>query len=123
MCSRPRRNTRLGNKRLIEYQDIQLELAYMLSQVMAQRSLTWYQTRYRKPFQAVSSAAKSLTADIGFEVCNRAMEIMGDHAYLHEHGVEKHLRDIRLNQIYEGTNQINRLAMIEDIWEMDIELR
>ena len=44
---------------------------------------------------------------------------MGDHGYLHSQGVEKAMRDCRLNQIYEGTNQINRLALVEDAWETD----
>jgi alkylation response protein AidB-like acyl-CoA dehydrogenase len=41
------------------------------------------------------------------------MELMGDHGTLHEHGVERAWRDSRLTQIYEGTNQINRLALFE----------
>jgi acyl-CoA dehydrogenase len=53
-------------------------------------------------------------------VANRAMELLGDHGYLASHGVEKAMRDVRLNQIYEGTNQINRLAFIESFWESDL---
>jgi len=41
------------------------------------------------------------------------MELPGDHGYLHSQGVEKAARDARLTQIYEGTNQINRLAVFE----------
>ena len=41
------------------------------------------------------------------------MALLGDHGFLHCHGVEKAARDARLTQIYEGTNQINRLAIIE----------
>jgi hypothetical protein len=43
-----------------------------------------------------------------------AMELMGDAGYLRGHFVEKAYRDARLTQIYEGTNQINRLAVVED---------
>jgi acyl-CoA dehydrogenase len=113
------RNTRLGTKRLIDYQDVQIELAEMTIQLMAARALTWYCGWYRFPFQGVSSAAKVFASDTSFSVCNKAMELMGDHGYLHGHAVEKAMRDARLNQIYEGTNQINRLALIEDAWETD----
>ena len=41
------------------------------------------------------------------------MEVLGDHGYVHSQGVEKAARDARLTQIYEGTNQINRLAVFE----------
>jgi len=114
------RETRLGNKRMVEFQDIQLELAEMFAMVTSLRAFCWYAARYDKPFQAVSSMLKSHAADVGVAICQKAMDIMGDHAYLHANSVEKNLRDVRLNQIYEGANQINRLAVIEDVWETDI---
>jgi alkylation response protein AidB-like acyl-CoA dehydrogenase len=114
------RAARLGNKPLIELQDVQLELAEMMSMVFSLRAFCWYAVRYKKPFQAVSSMLKSHTADVGVEVCRMAMDLMGDHAYVHGNSVEKRLRDVRLNQIYEGANQINRLAIIEDVWETDV---
>jgi alkylation response protein AidB-like acyl-CoA dehydrogenase len=73
----------------------------------------WQATRYRVPFQAAGAIAKVFCTDTAWEVCNRAMELLGDHGYLHGHGVEKAARDARLTQIYEGTNQINRLAIFE----------
>ncbi len=115
------RKTRLGNKRLIDYQDVQIEIAEMMIQLMAARALVWHTGRYGLPRQGISAAAKVFGGDAAFAICNRAMELMGDHGYLHAHGVEKAMRDCRLNQIYEGTNQINRLALIEDAWETDIE--
>jgi alkylation response protein AidB-like acyl-CoA dehydrogenase len=45
------------------------------------------------------------------------MELMGNHGLLHHNDAEKRFRDARLTQIYEGTNQINRLAVIEDQME------
>ncbi|OGP60547.1 MAG: hypothetical protein A2V67_15175 [Deltaproteobacteria bacterium RBG_13_61_14] len=113
------RATRLGNKRLADYQDVQIELAEMTIQLTAARALVWHCGRYRLPFQGVSAAAKCFAGDTAFAICHKAMELMGDHGYLHGHGVEKAMRDSRLNQIYEGTNQINRLALIEDAWETD----
>lgn len=58
-------------------------------------------------------AAKVFCSDRAWEVCNAAMELLGHHGYLHGQWVEKAARDARLTQIYEGTNQINRLAIFE----------
>ena len=54
---------------------------------------------------------------VGVAVCNQAMDLLGNHSVLHSNRVEKAFRDSRLNQIYEGTNEINRLAVIEDLQE------
>ncbi|MFH1537308.1 MAG: acyl-CoA dehydrogenase family protein [bacterium] len=58
---------------------------------------------------AYSSIAKYRASDLAVEVCSRAMDIMGPDGAAVEYGVEKALRDAKLTQIYEGTNQINRL--------------
>jgi acyl-CoA dehydrogenase len=70
--------------------------------------------------QGIASAAKAFCGDTGFRVANRAMELMGDHGYLATQRAEKAMRDVRLNQIYEGTNQINLLAFVESFWESDL---
>ncbi len=105
--------TRLGNRPLVSYQDVQLELADMLLKIQAMRALVWQAARYRVPFQASGSITKVFCSDTAWEVCNQAMVLLGDHGFLHSHGVEKAARDARLTQIYEGTNQINRLAIVE----------
>jgi len=104
---------RLGDRPLISYQEVQLALADMLMKLSAMRATVWQAAHYRVPFQAAGSIAKVFCTDTAWEVCNQAMELLGDHGYLHRHGVEKAARDARLTQIYEGTNQINRLAIFE----------
>jgi alkylation response protein AidB-like acyl-CoA dehydrogenase len=106
-------HSRLGGRPLVGYQEVQLELADMLVKLSAMRATVWQAVRYRVPFQAAGSIAKVFCTDTAWEVCNQAMELLGDHGYLHGHGVEKAARDARLTQIYEGTNQINRLAIFE----------
>ena len=106
-------NTRMGNRPLISYQDVQLELADMLIKLQAMRALIWQAMRYRIPFQTSGSITKVFCSDTAWEVCNQAMNLLGDHGFLHCQGVEKAARDARLTQIYEGTNQINRLAIVE----------
>lgn len=115
------RQSYLGSKRLIEYQDVQLELADMLIRLWAARALVWHSCSELRSNQAAASAAKVFATDTAWEVANKAVELMGDHGYVQHNGVERGLRDARLAQIYEGTNQINRLALIEQQWEAEID--
>jgi butyryl-CoA dehydrogenase len=54
-----------------------------------------------------------VAADVAVEVCARAMGLFGDAALTEELGLEKRLRDARLLQIFEGTNQVNRVLVAE----------
>jgi len=105
--------TRLGGRHLVDYQDVQLTLADMLMKLSAMRATVWHATRYRLPFQAAGAIAKTFCSDTAWDVCTSAMTLLGDHGYVHAASVEKAVRDARLTQIYEGTNQINRLAIFE----------
>ena len=57
---------------------------------------------------------KVFCSDTAMQVCELAMELMGNHGLSAAHTAEKAYRDARLTQIYEGTNQINLLGIIED---------
>ncbi len=105
--------TRFCDRRLMDYQDVQLTLADMLLKLSAMRAMVWQATRHRVPFQAGGAMAKVFCSDTAWDVCNAAMALLGDHGYLHANSVEKAARDARLTQIYEGTNEINRLAVFE----------
>jgi alkylation response protein AidB-like acyl-CoA dehydrogenase len=89
----------------------------MLSETTAMRAMIWHAASALTPTQAMASMTKFQCGDRAVEVCNMAMDLLGNHSVLHRHGVEKAFRDSRLNQIYEGTNEINRLAVIEDVQE------
>jgi alkylation response protein AidB-like acyl-CoA dehydrogenase len=115
------RRTTLGGRRLIEYQDIQHELADMMISLWGARTMIWHSCSQTRAYQSASSAAKVFASDTAFRVCNQAMEIMGDHGYMHANGVERLWRDSRLTLIYEGTNQVNRLAVIEHQWDAEID--
>ncbi len=114
------RKTKLGPKFLIDYQDIQLELADMMISLWSARSMIWHSCRQFRAYRSASAAAKVFASDVAFKVSAQAMEIMGDCGYIHSFGVERAWRDSRLTQIYEGTNQINRLAFIENLWDAEI---
>lgn len=55
--------------------------------------------------------AKRIATDTGFEVANKALQLHGGYGYLHEYGVEKIVRDLRVHQILEGSNEIMRLIV------------
>lgn len=111
------RATPLGGKRVIDHQEAQLAIAQMAMDTWAMRSMVWRAASEWTARQAVAAATKAFCGDTAVRVCETAMELMGDHGLLHAGGAEKAYRDARLTQIYEGTNQINRLAVIEDQME------
>lgn len=113
------RRTRLGNKPLLAYQEVQLTLADLWLETMAMRAMVWQAARHTPPPQAVASAVKTFCGDRAVAVSARAVELLADDGILTANGAEKRLRDSRLNQIYEGTNQLNRLAIIEAQAETD----
>jgi acyl-CoA dehydrogenase len=117
-----------GGKRLIDHQAIQMMLADMATRIEAARALIWQTCRMlekRIPAPKKEPAmCKMFASDIAVEVCLDAIQILGGYGYMRDYGVEKCLRDAKLTQIYEGTNQIQRLRIIEGIKEeMGIEAR
>ncbi|MBP7584981.1 MAG: acyl-CoA dehydrogenase family protein [Spirochaetes bacterium] len=113
------REARSGGVKLIDRQEVQYELADMALSLWAARCMVWRSCANFRASQAASSAAKIVASDTAFRVASRAMELMGDAGCLHVHGVERSWRDSRLTQIYEGTNQINRLDIVEHQWGSD----
>lgn len=114
------RSTQLAGRPLIEHEDVALAFADMLMELQAARALLWQTGRHARPAAALAATAKAFSAESGWRVCTRAMEVLGDAALFHDAKIEKALRDVRLNQIYEGTDQITRLALIEAQWDADL---
>lgn len=108
---------RLGGRRLIDYQDVQLTLAQMLADTSAARAMVWQGARTWTPRQAMASMVKFHCTDTAMRVIEMGMDLMGEHALPHRARLEKIYRDARLTQIFEGTNQVNRLSVIEDLQE------
>jgi alkylation response protein AidB-like acyl-CoA dehydrogenase len=59
--------------------------------------------------------AKRFATDVGFEVANQALQLHGGYGYLSEYGIEKIVRDLRVHQILEGTNEIMRLIVARSL--------
>jgi acyl-CoA dehydrogenase len=64
-----------------------------------------------QPHSAEAALAKAYASEVAFDAANEAIQVHGGYGYVGEYPVEKLLRDVKLNQIYEGTNEIQRLVM------------
>ena len=114
------RRYKVGGKELIHYQDVQLHLATMVAETRAIRSLVWQEAKAAwQPRQLNASLCKFHATDRAQRVCEMAMDLLADHGGKHENKLEKIFRDVRLTRIFEGTNQINRLTMVED-WQAQL---
>ena len=95
---------------LTSFQALQFALADMATQLEAARLLLWRAATAldpRDPRQVeLAAMAKKYVTDVGFEVANRALQLHGGYGYLSEYGIEKIVRDLRVHQILEGTNEI-----------------
>ena len=63
----------------------------------------------------LAAMAKRLATDIGFEVVNGCLQLHGGYGYLRDYPIERVLRDVRVHQILEGTNEVMRLIVSRDI--------
>jgi len=61
--------------------------------------------------------AKRFATDVGFQVCNEALQLHGGYGYIREYPIERFFRDARVHQILEGTNEIMRLIVARRILE------
>jgi alkylation response protein AidB-like acyl-CoA dehydrogenase len=107
-----------GGQPIVGHEAMQLMLADMLIRVEAARGLVWKAaaaTAAGKPSLKLASIAKTFASDAAVANATDAIQVLGGNGYMHEYGVEKLLRDAKLTQIYEGTNQINRLEIMEAV--------
>ena len=66
-------------------------------------------------FSAYCAMAKRFATDVGFKVCDDALQIHGGYGYIREYPLERHVRDSRVHQILEGTNEIMRVIIARRI--------
>ncbi len=100
---------------IAENQGIQFMLADMATKVEAARLLVYNVAemidRGEKDFSQYSAMAKMYASDIAMQVTNDAIQILGGYGYMKEYPAERMMRDAKITQIYEGTNQIQRLVI------------
>jgi alkylation response protein AidB-like acyl-CoA dehydrogenase len=108
-------------KRLDEFQALQFRLADMAIELEAARTFLWRAAAAldRKDPDAtmLCAMAKRFGTDAGFEIANQALQLHGGYGYLAEYGIEKIVRDLRVHQILEGTNEIMRMIVSRKLIE------
>jgi alkylation response protein AidB-like acyl-CoA dehydrogenase len=112
-------NRKAFGKRLDEFQALQFRLADMATALETSRALLWHAAAAldRKDAAAtrLSAMAKLFITDACFEVANQALQLHGGYGYLAEYGIEKIVRDLRVHQILEGTNEIMRVIVARSL--------
>jgi alkylation response protein AidB-like acyl-CoA dehydrogenase len=106
------RERRQFNKPISGFQAVQFMLADMATQVEAARCLVYTTARHidsgAKDIGKMSAMCKLFASDVAMRVTTDAVQIFGGYGYMKEYPVEKMMRDAKITQIYEGTNQIQR---------------
>jgi alkylation response protein AidB-like acyl-CoA dehydrogenase len=104
---------------IADNEGIQFMLADMATKVEAARLLVYnvgeMMDRGDKDFSRYSAMAKVYPSDIAMEVTSDAIQILGGYGYMKEYPAERMMRDEKITQIYEGTNQIQRLVIARDL--------
>lgn len=100
---------------IAELQSVQFKLADMLTQTIAARQMLYLAANKvdKKHSDATTycAMAKRLATDLSFTVANEALQLHGGYGYLNEYPLERHVRDLRVHQILEGTNEIMRVIV------------
>jgi alkylation response protein AidB-like acyl-CoA dehydrogenase len=111
-------------KPVAEFQGVQFMLADMAMKVEAARQLTYAAAARSERAMAgerasdltfISSACKCYASDVAMEVTTDAVQLLGGYGYVSDYPVERMMRDAKITQIYEGTNQIQRVVMARQL--------
>lgn len=101
-------------KPIAEFQAIQFKLAEMKMGIETGRLMTYkaaWLVDCGLPHGTESAIAKAYCSEMAFDAANEGIQVFGGYGYVGEYPVEKLLRDVKLNQIYEGTNEIQRVVI------------
>jgi alkylation response protein AidB-like acyl-CoA dehydrogenase len=106
-------------KPIFDFQAIQFMLADMAMNIEAARLLTYAAAvkseNNEKDLTFFSAASKCLASDMAMKVTQDAIQVLGGYGYVSDYPVERMMRDSKLTQIYEGTNQIQRIVMARNL--------
>jgi alkylation response protein AidB-like acyl-CoA dehydrogenase len=100
---------------IANFQALQFRFADMATELVAARQMirlaAFKVDQGHSEASVYSAMAKRYATDIGFDVCNQALQIHGGYGYMQEYPLERYIRDTRVHQILEGTNEIMRLVI------------
>ncbi|HNU83609.1 MAG TPA: acyl-CoA dehydrogenase family protein, partial [Thermoanaerobaculia bacterium] len=103
---------------IAEFQTIQFYLADMAVEIDAARLLTWkaaWKKQQGGRYSLEAAQAKLFASEAAQRVTNKALQIHGGYGYTREYNVERYFRDARITEIYEGTSEIQKLVIAEQI--------
>lgn len=111
-------------KTLARFQILRFKIADMVTHVTAARQMIWLaadKLDKKDPKRiAYCAMAKRFATDICFDICNEAIQIFGGYGYIQDYPVEKLMRDARVHQILEGTNEIMKVIISRAILEEEM---
>ena len=115
-CARERKQF---GRSIAEFQGLQFLLADMGMKVEAARQMTYAAAgrseRGDKDLTFFGAAAKCFASDVAMEVTTDAVQLLGGYGYTRDYPVERMMRDAKITQIYEGTNQVQRIVMARNL--------
>lgn len=113
-------------KALSQFQSLQFKLADLATELVAARQLVRLAAskldKQSPDATAYCAMAKRFATDVGFNVCDQALQLYGGYGYIKEYPMERYFRDVRVHQILEGTNEIMRLIIARRLLTEGAEL-
>jgi len=104
---------------LASFQHLQFKIADMATNLVAARQMVRTAAQMMDSddpnLTVYCSMAKRFATDAGFEICNDALQLFGGYGYLKDYPIERYLRDVRVHQILEGTNEVMRLIISRNV--------
>ncbi len=105
---------------LRDFQGIQFRLADMATRIQAARHLVYHAAWLKetgRPYTKEASMAKLYASDAAMDITTQAVQVLGGYGYTNEYPVERHMRDAKVCQIGEGTNEIQRLVIARQLFD------
>jgi alkylation response protein AidB-like acyl-CoA dehydrogenase len=105
---------------LRDFQGIQFQLAEMATQIQAARHLVYHAAWLKqagRPYRAEASMAKLYASDAAMDITTRGVQLLGGYGYTSDYPVERHMRDAKICQIGEGTNEIQKLVIARQLFD------
>lgn len=113
------RERRTFGRPIVQHQAIQIMLADMYTGIASARTYLYTVARAvdqgQRQFSKEAAAAKTLCSDLAMRVTTDAVQVLGGYGYMQDYQVERMMRDAKVTQIYDGTNQIQRLVLAREL--------
>ena len=104
---------------IADFQGTRFKLADMATELEAARLMVYRAAvkldRKARDATAACAMAKRFATDVGFKVVDEALQLFGGYGYIRDYGIERHLRDLRVHRILEGTNEIMRVIIAREL--------